>query len=101
MMCTRIGISPTLTSGFGMNWVSSCRRVPVPPQRMTTGTSANSSFIVALPVVRDGVPGRPRARPAEQPARLRRITHHGLRLVLPFPGDVEAELGRADPEAIA
>src|SRR6187200_1075941 len=36
MMCQRIGRSPTGTIGLGRNSVSSRRRVPRPPQKITT-----------------------------------------------------------------
>ena len=38
MMCQRIGRPPISTIGFGRNSVSSRKRVPSPPQRMTTFT---------------------------------------------------------------
>src|SRR3954451_18807401 len=38
MMCQRIGFPPMSTIGFGRNSGSSRRRVPSPPQRMTTFT---------------------------------------------------------------
>src|SRR5215210_6740145 len=37
MMCQIIGRSPTMSMGLGRNSVSSRRRVPFPPQRITTG----------------------------------------------------------------
>src|SRR3989344_3375123 len=40
MMCQSIGRSPIRTIGFGMNSVSSLRRVPRPPHKMATGMSA-------------------------------------------------------------
>ena len=36
MTCQRIGRPPISTSGLGIDCVCSCRRVPRPPQRMTT-----------------------------------------------------------------
>src|SRR5450432_2124798 len=36
MMCQRIGRSPTGTIGLGRNSVSSRKRVPKPPQKITT-----------------------------------------------------------------
>src|ERR1041385_4174704 len=36
MMCHRIGRSPISTMGLGLSAVSSARRVPKPPARMTT-----------------------------------------------------------------
>src|ERR1017187_8627376 len=36
MMCQRIGRSPTGTIGLGRNSVSSRKRVPRPPQKITT-----------------------------------------------------------------
>src|SRR4030042_6047448 len=36
MMCHRMGRFPICTMGFGLNSVSSLRRVPRPPQSMTT-----------------------------------------------------------------
>src|SRR5882724_13485298 len=56
---------------------------------------------MAFPVVRDGVWQRPCARPAEQLARQGGIAHDGLRLVVPFSREVEAQLRGADPEAVA
>src|SRR5205085_6933943 len=41
MMCQRIGRSPIGNIGLGRNSVSFCRRVPLPPHKITT-------FIVAL-----------------------------------------------------
>src|SRR4051795_10012037 len=38
MMCQRIGRPPTSTIGFGRNSVSSRRRVPRPPHKITTFT---------------------------------------------------------------
>ncbi len=35
MMCHRIGRPPISTIGLGLRWVSSLRRVPNPPARMT------------------------------------------------------------------
>src|ERR1700730_899318 len=43
MMCQRIGRPPTSTSGLGRYSVSSRRRVPCPPHRMTTFTSTSLS----------------------------------------------------------
>src|SRR3954447_14866185 len=37
--CQTIGRAPISTMGLGMSCVRSCRRVPRPPQRMTTGVS--------------------------------------------------------------
>src|SRR5437763_1639387 len=42
MMCQRMGRPPISTMGFGRTSVSSRRRVPWPPQRMTT-------FMLAAP----------------------------------------------------
>src|SRR5829696_7525785 len=39
MMCQRIGWGPISTIGLGRYSVSSRSRVPLPPQRMTTGMS--------------------------------------------------------------
>src|SRR3989344_3446379 len=39
-MCHKIGCSPTFTRGLGMTDVSSRNRVPLPPQKITTGSSA-------------------------------------------------------------
>jgi len=36
MMCHKIGFPPISTSGLGRNSVSSRRRVPIPPHRITT-----------------------------------------------------------------
>src|SRR5208283_5780698 len=36
MMCQRIGLPPTSTIGLGRNSVSSRKRVPSPPHRITT-----------------------------------------------------------------
>ena len=38
MMCQRIGWVPTVIIGFGMRWVASPMRTPMPPQKMTTFT---------------------------------------------------------------
>src|SRR3954454_11388023 len=37
MLCKRPGPPPISTSGLGIDCVCSCSRVPLPPQRMTTG----------------------------------------------------------------
>src|SRR5689334_22490457 len=50
MMCHRIGRPPISTSGFGRVSVSSARRVPYPPARMTTFTEAGSYRIGSLPL---------------------------------------------------
>src|ERR1043166_6396302 len=42
MMCQRMGRPPTSTSGLGRDSVSSRRRVPWPPQRITTCTETSS-----------------------------------------------------------
>src|SRR5437868_928996 len=42
MMWSRIGRPPTSTSGLGRNSVSSRRRVPWPPHRITTFTPPSS-----------------------------------------------------------
>src|SRR5687767_9711842 len=65
-MCQRIGMSPTWTSGLGLNSVSSRRRVPVPPQRMTTGIEE------FLPIVEGSwhYRGVPRERQASSMKRL-------------------------------
>src|SRR6516162_6817926 len=45
MMCQRIGRPPTSTNGFGRYSVSSRRRVPWPPHKMTTlGTERSGMF---------------------------------------------------------
>src|SRR5450756_144001 len=41
MMCHRIGRSPISTMGLGLEAVSSDRRVPRPPARMTTFTTCS------------------------------------------------------------
>ena len=41
--CQRIGLPPISTSALGIEWVRSCSRVPRPPQRIATGTSAASA----------------------------------------------------------
>src|SRR4051812_25092162 len=43
MMCQRIGMPPTSTIGFGRTLVSSLRRVPNPPARMTAFTAPTLS----------------------------------------------------------
>ena len=35
-MCQRIGLPPTETMGFGIEWVNSDKRVPNPPAKITT-----------------------------------------------------------------
>jgi len=37
MMCHKTGLPPISTIGLGLYSVSSRRRVPIPPQRITTG----------------------------------------------------------------
>ena len=37
MICQRMGLPPTSTSGLGRTSVYSAKRVPMPPQRITTG----------------------------------------------------------------
>src|SRR3712207_944946 len=48
MMCQRIGRPPTSTSGFGSTLVSCPRRVPRPPQRMTTSGPAEDTLLFAM-----------------------------------------------------
>src|SRR5690349_964742 len=48
MMCHRIGFSPMSTSGFGMFSVTSRRRVPIPPHRITTGISETGSGVSGI-----------------------------------------------------
>src|SRR4051794_33548879 len=56
-MCQRIGLPPMSTRGLGSFSLASRRRVPMPPQRITTGISARSTslklFILPLPIVGD------------------------------------------------
>src|SRR5512147_2568629 len=54
MMCQRIGWWPIFTMGFGRYSVSSRRRVPRPPARITTGISKSDSMS-GLQVLRLGV----------------------------------------------
>src|SRR4051812_26369341 len=65
MMCHRIGFSPISTSGLGTRSVSSRRRVPRPPARITTGMSAGSRRLNCVPPSRDGS-GRPAQVGVEQ-----------------------------------
>ena len=44
MTCHRIGLPPTSTIGFGLYSVSSRRRVPLPPHKMTTGHPVASTL---------------------------------------------------------
>src|SRR5258706_5318605 len=50
MMCHSTGRLPTSTSGLGRNSVSSRRRVPCPPQRITTCMEASSRLASAVAV---------------------------------------------------
>src|SRR5439155_19895144 len=43
MTCQRIGLPPTSTIGFGLYSVSSRKRVPLPPQRITTGHCSSAT----------------------------------------------------------
>ena len=54
MMCQRIGRPPISTIGLGRNSVSSRRRVPSPPQRMTTFTGT-STYNAAFPSIIPGI----------------------------------------------
>src|ERR1044072_4027312 len=47
MMCQRIGWAPISTMGLGRYSVSSRRRVPCPPQRITTGRSRIEGLVIA------------------------------------------------------
>jgi len=44
MMCHSIGRPPISTMGLGLEWVSSERRVPYPPAKITTFTSVHVSY---------------------------------------------------------
>src|SRR4051812_2563040 len=46
MMCQRIGWGPISTMGFGRYSVSSRRRVPLPPPRITTGMSCFAGLLI-------------------------------------------------------
>src|SRR4051794_2057419 len=46
MMCQRIGWGPISTMGFGRYSVSSRSRVPLPPQRITTGMSCFAGLLI-------------------------------------------------------
>src|SRR4051812_50006845 len=76
MMCQTIGRPPISTSGLGLISVSSDRRVPAPPHRITTGTRPSGMGQV-LRVPRHGSPQalveREGWRPAEHGARARGI----------------------------
>src|SRR3984893_16879449 len=50
MMCQRIGWPPISTIGFGLTSVSSERRVPRPPARMTTFSSSPACGFITLPL---------------------------------------------------
>src|SRR4051794_15866006 len=43
MMCQRMGLPPTSTMGLGRSEVSSLKRLPTPPARMTAFTADGSS----------------------------------------------------------
>src|SRR5919201_339801 len=51
MMCHMIGLPPISTIGFGLTWVSSLRREPNPPARMTVFI-AQLSAVELLPLQR-------------------------------------------------
>src|SRR5215210_4879716 len=51
MMCQRIGWGPISTIGLGRYSVSSRSRVPLPPQRMTTGMSVFEGLVSCLDIV--------------------------------------------------
>src|SRR5688572_12937011 len=63
MMCQRIGFSPICTSGLGTLSVSSRRRVPMPPHRITTGMSSSGVRVIAS--VAAGTSGHCWLAPAE------------------------------------
>lgn len=44
-MCQRMGLPPTSTIGFGLRWVSSLRRVPRPPARITAFTNSRAGLL--------------------------------------------------------
>src|SRR5579859_7402347 len=51
MMCQRIGLPPISTMGFGLTWVSSLKREPKPPARITAFISSLSSLALGLALV--------------------------------------------------
>ena len=72
MMCQRIGLPPISTIGFGLTFVSSLRREPNPPARMT-------SFIRILSW----------ARRNDRMAKLRPLSH----ITLNHSGQTDVHLG--------
>src|SRR5215216_8037499 len=51
--CQRIGRPPISTSAFGIDWVCSRRRVPCPPQRITTSCIARAQGSVPRVILYD------------------------------------------------
>src|SRR5690606_25641598 len=72
MMCQRIGLPPTSTIGFGRNVVSSAKRVPKPPARIT-------AFIHSLLLVRADPAGQSRIAPSRAPSLRSRLELRGPR----------------------
>src|SRR5829696_5369221 len=51
--CQRIGRPPISTSAFGIIWVCSRRRVPRPPQRITTSSMGRAKGSVPVVILYD------------------------------------------------
>src|SRR5687767_2292983 len=69
MMCQRIGSPPISTMGLGLVWVSSDRRVPSPPARITV--RINGSRRGSPPQAVEGLAGR--VLPAERVGALQAL----------------------------
>src|SRR6187399_3231783 len=103
MMCQTIGRPPISTSALGLTSVCSDRRVPAPPQRITTGTRP-SGMAQVLRVPRHGslqtFIEREGGCPAKHVARARGIEVLIANLVRRFVADIRPQFRlhrRQDP----
>src|SRR4026209_2854323 len=87
MMCLRIGRSPISTIGLGRDAVSSDRRVPSPPARITTFTRGPRRAMTKPRRWRQCI----RARSGEPPRYTRPAMTHVF--VAPHPDDVALSCG--------
>src|SRR6476660_1800357 len=87
MTCHRIGRPPISTSGLGRLRVCSCRRVPRPPQRMTT---LSTDVAPTGKFYRDKRPPMPSLARAGDPSTLRRRIAGAMASATIDPGSFKA-----------